>query len=174
MRGLCIALLTLCSATASAQYAPNATGIGVLTVAGNDTLRLDPQVGIGLTGTRQIGVGAWSWTYRGIIAATTAIDDPARTTFLPAWIGTGLRFDLFEDRFRPFAMATGTYYQLTNAPADFAGGTYMVGAGLRLGVEQYVASEISVQLDAGGTWFIQLDQTDPLTLDAVLSLKVHY
>ena len=57
MRGLCIALLTLCSATASAQYAPNATGIGVLTVAGNDTLRLDPQVGIGLTGTRQIGVG---------------------------------------------------------------------------------------------------------------------
>ena len=49
MRRLCIALLTLCSATASAQYAPGTTGIGVLTIAGNDMLRLDPQVGIGLT-----------------------------------------------------------------------------------------------------------------------------
>ena len=47
----------------------------------------------------------------------------------------------------------------------------MVGAGLRLGVEQYVASEISVQLDAGGTWFIQLDQADPLTLGCSLTSR---
>ena len=174
MRITAILWIGLCSTMASAQYAPNSTGLGVMAVAGNDTLRLDAQWGVGLMGSRQIGVGSWSWTYRGVIAATTAIDDPVRTTFLPAWIGTGLRYDFMDDRFRPFLMASGTYYQLTNAPADFEAGTYMVGAGLRAGVEHYIASEISLQLDLGGTWFVQLDRTDPLTLDAVVGAKVHY
>ena len=159
---------------AQAQYAPNSTGLSVMTVAGNDTLRLDPQFGLGLSGTRQIAVGRWSWMYRAVIAATTSIDDSARTTMLPAWISTGLRYDFLDDRTRPFTVLSGTYYQLTNAPADFAGGTYMAGAGLRAGVEQFFKSEISLQLDVGGTWFLQLDRTDPMTLDAVLAIKVHY
>jgi len=174
MRSLWVLLTVLSSAPAWAQYAPNSTGIGILAVPSNELLRLDEQFGVGLSGTRQIGVGSWSWTYRGMIAATTAIDDSARTTFLPAWISTGLRLDFLEDRFRPFVVASGTYYQLTNAPADFAAGTYMVGAGMRGGLEQFLASEISVQLDMGATWFLQLDAPDPITLDAVLVFKVHY
>ena len=159
---------------AQAQYAPNSTGLSVMAVPGNDTLRLDPQFGLGLSGTRQIAVGHWSWMYRAVIAATTRIDDPARTTMLPAWISTGLRYDFLDDRMRPFAVLSGTYYQLTNAPADFPAGTYMAGAGMRAGIEQFLHSEISLQLDFGGTWFLQLDRKDPLTLDAVLSIKVHY
>jgi hypothetical protein len=164
----------LASFSAQAQYAPNATSIGIMAVPGNETLRLDPQIGLGLGGTRQIGIGSWSWMYRGVIAVTKAVDDPTRATLIPAWVSTGLRYDLSEDRFRPFAILNGTYYQLTNPPVGFTAGVYMAGAGLRLGVEQYLASEISVQFDVGGSWFLQLDSADPFTADAVLSLKVHY
>ena len=174
MRLAAVLWIGLSSSSVWAQYAPNSTGLAVMTVAANDTLRLDTQFGVGLMGTRQIGVGSWSWTYRGIIAATTANFDRNQTTFLPAWIGTGLRYDFLDDRFRPFLLASGTYYQLTNAPADFEAGTYMVGASLRAGIEHYIASEISLQLDLGGTWFVQLDRTDPVTLDAVVGAKVHY
>jgi hypothetical protein len=45
---------------------------------------------------------------------------------------------------------------------------------MRGGLEQFLASEISVQLDMGATWFLQLDAPDPITLDAVLVFKVHY
>ncbi len=172
---VCLILVVLGVAwPAQAQYAPNSTGLSIMAVGGNDTLRLDPQFGLGLSGTRQIAVGQWSWMYRAVIAATTSIDDPARTTMLPAWISTGLRYDFLQDRTRPFAILSGTYYQLTNAPADFAGGTYMAGGGMRAGLEQFLQSEISVQLDGGATWFLQLDRPDPMTFDAVLSIKVHY
>lgn len=174
MRALAILLGVLVASPAWAQYAPNSTGVSAMVVPENRLLRLDSQVGLGLVGTRQIGIGNWSWTYRGVIAVSTAVDDPARTTLIPAWVSTGLRYDFMSDRTRPFAVAGGTYYQLTNAPATFEGGTYLVGAGARLGVEQFVGSEISVQLDFGGTWFVQLDRDDPMTLDAVLGLKVHY
>ena len=171
-------LLSLCCVLAAspawAQYAPNSTGVNMMVVPGNALLRLDTQLGLGLGGTRQIGIGQWSWSYRGVIAVTTTVDDAARTTMIPAWVSTGLRYDFLGDRTRPFLLAGGTYYQLTNAPADFAAGTYLVGAGGRMGIEQFVASEISLQLDLGGTWFVQLDQDDPITLDVVLGLKVHY
>lgn len=174
MRLSALMLVLTAAFPAQAQYAPNATGIGVMVVPGNETLRLGPQFGIGLGGTRQIGVGSWSWMYRGMIATTKAVDDPTRATLIPAWLSTGLRYDLSEDRLRPFAILSGTYYQLTNPPAGFTAGVYMAGAGLRLGVEQYLAAEISVQFDVGGSWFLQLDSADPLTADAVFSLKVHY
>ncbi|MDE0881573.1 MAG: hypothetical protein OSB21_03190 [Myxococcota bacterium] len=174
MRLPLLVLVLFAALPAQAQYAPNSTGIGLMAVPGNETLRLDPQLGIGLGGTRQIGVGSWSWMYRGVIAVTQAVDDPSRATLIPAWVSTGLRYDLSEDRLRPFAILSGTYYQLTNPPAGFTAGVYMAGAGLRLGVEQYLATEISVQFDVGGSWFLQLDSADPLIADAVLGLKVHY
>ena len=171
---LCAGLFFCGGGEALAQYAGNASGVAVVALPGSDSLRLDPQFGLGLTGSRGVGIGDWAWTYRALVTVTTAIDDPFLTTFIPAYMSSGLRYNFLNDRHRPFINAVFTYYQLTNAPADWASGTYLVGATARVGYEHYLATELSLQFDAGASWFIQLDRADPKAFDLTLALKVHY
>ena len=173
MRVLLVAVLCLPALPAAAQYAGSAMGVVLRVAPPNDALKLDTQIGLGMEGKSQIGVGHWSLHYRGTLSMATSFTAP-NTTFLPMWVESGIRYDFFEDRARPYLIADVVFYQLTNAPAGFTAPSNTPGATFRAGYEHYLGHELSVGIDAGLTWLIQINAAVALTFDTVAGLRAHY
>jgi hypothetical protein len=173
MRLALFAALWLCALPAAAQYSGSAMGVVLRVAPPNDGLKLDTQFGLGLEGKSQIGVGRWSLHYRGTLNMASSFTAP-NTTFLPMWVESGVRYDFYEDRARPYLIADIVFYQLTNAPAGFTAPSNTPGATFRAGYEHYLGHELSLGVDAGLTWLIQINAVDALTFDTVFGLRAHY
>ena len=92
------------ASVAEAQYAGSTIGVVATGTSANDELTLGGQYSLGIEGEHRMGVGNWKGTYRATVGYAQSFRTTGRSLF-PARVDAGIRYDLLEDRRRPYFAA---------------------------------------------------------------------